>query len=813
MHKPAGSREGSLSPRELLVWGGSALVALLCILTAFPRAFPFYPQNFSVSRGEAIALALERLAMVAPLPKNPYIVAELATAALVEERLLETRKEVPIRRLQESAPAGRALEWRVTVYGPAVRSGNWALRATISPDGRLNSLQKGVRPDEKAPPLDPALARPQADALLSRHGVDLSRYEEPTVRRTERQNRTDTSLFYRERAAVLGPGLPYGLEVTFAGDGLTGFRPYLEDPGRAELETRLQPSVLLGTMRFLVIYLLVPFVGVVFLRRYHAGEIGVRRALHIFAAVFGSGSWMIAMSARGATEDFSFGVLSRQQSTWAWGFQLTILWFSALALLAALSWAAGEASCRERWGRKLASFDALFQRKWNNTTVARSAFLGLTSAVVLASILLLLVLLLERFGALGVFALVLGPWWHSSAWPGLNLVLFTFSTSAYVGLFAWLFVLPAAIKRLGTWGGSTAVVAMSCLLFWPPLATLPASASLLLSAIKAAVLIALFLKFDLLTALIASVASECLLEGVPLLLADDPFLKAQGLLPLVIAALPLALSFRSLLGGEEFVYRYEDVPPHVRRIAERERQRVELETARQIQTSILPDLPPQLAGVALAHAYLPASEVGGDFYDVLALENGNLAVAVGDVAGHGVSSGLVMSMAKSALAMQVTFNPDVRAVFHSLNRMVHQTARMRLLTTLCYAVLDPKARELAWASAGHLSPYRVDARGNVEELPSTAYPLGVRDRLEIDVRRVALNAGDRLFLFSDGIVEARREGSDDVFGFERLKASLRNHAHRDVEGLRDGVLADVADFVHGAPREDDQTILVLGLPT
>ncbi len=147
----------------------------------------------------------------------------------------------------------------------------------------------------------------------------------------------------------------------------------------------------------------------------------------------------------------------------------------------------------------------------------------------------------------------------------------------------------------------------------------------------------------------------------------------------------------------------------MRRIAERERQRVELETARNIQSSILPQLPDQLNGVELAHTYLPATEVGGDFYDVLALEDGRLAVAVGDVAGHGVSSGLVMSMAKSALAVQVTFDPEVEAVFKTLNRMVFQSARKRLLATLCYALVDPVRREMQFASAGHLFPYRVSS--------------------------------------------------------------------------------------------------------
>jgi sigma-B regulation protein RsbU (phosphoserine phosphatase) len=216
--------------------------------------------------------------------------------------------------------------------------------------------------------------------------------------------------------------------------------------------------------------------------------------------------------------------------------------------------------------------------------------------------------------------------------------------------------------------------------------------------------------------------------------------------------------------------------------------------------------------VDIAHAYLPASEVGGDFYDVLALEDGRLAVAVGDVAGHGVSSGLVMSMAKSALAVQVTFDPEVAAVFNTLNRTVYQSARKRLLTTLCYAVIDPRRLEMVYASAGHLHPYRISATGQVEPLESIAYPLGVRGALLIEARTARLQPGDTLFLFSDGVVEARREGSDEMFGFERLEASLSRHVGRGPEGTRDGVLADVARFTASAPREDDQTILVLRLP-
>jgi serine phosphatase RsbU (regulator of sigma subunit) len=100
----------------------------------------------------------------------------------------------------------------------------------------------------------------------------------------------------------------------------------------------------------------------------------------------------------------------------------------------------------------------------------------------------------------------------------------------------------------------------------------------------------------------------------------------------------------------------------------------------------------------------------------------------------------------------------------------------------------------------------------VEFLESIAYPLGVRGELRVEEHTARLAPGDTIFLFSDGLVEARREGSEDLFGFERLEQSLARHAARGPEGLRDGVLADVAKFTGDAPREDDQTILVLRLP-
>jgi sigma-B regulation protein RsbU (phosphoserine phosphatase) len=213
--------------------------------------------------------------------------------------------------------------------------------------------------------------------------------------------------------------------------------------------------------------------------------------------------------------------------------------------------------------------------------------------------------------------------------------------------------------------------------------------------------------------------------------------------------------------------------------------------------------------------------VGGDYYDVRELPDGRLALAIGDVAGHGVSSGLVMSMARAALLVQTRFDPEVEGVVHALNRVVCE-AGPRLLTTLCYLVLDPRTRRARFACAGHVWPYRVSRSGEVRALESTAYPLGVRAQLDLDVREHDLHAGDSLVLSSDGLVEARRIGGEEPFGYERMEESLRRHAAGGGggEALLRGLLGDVELFLgagrrvelESVGRDDDLTVLVVTVP-
>jgi len=795
---------------------------------AFPKAYPFFPQDWSTARSEAEVIALEQLRDLGELPADPYTVITLDTDQSLEARLYSISEGPLPDEIRRSHLADEISAWRVAVYSKA--EPRWRYLARVTTSGRLVELQRSSAASEETGSIENAKALERAGEFLDAQGVDRARLGEPEVISNESAERTDLKIRYPDLDRLERLEVEHGLEVTFSGERLMGFSRYFEDPSESTLNQVMAPLILLNQLWVFIALLLTPIVAVPFVRRYHQGEIGVERGIQIAGTVIGLGLVMLLFCARSAAEQGVGGVLARPQTTWVIFFQLLVLFFVPMGIVSLLAWSVGESMCRERWSEKLAAFDSVMKGSFSNATVARASLRGASAGLVALALIWSATIALQGRGEAASF-LALGPWWENAVWFSIPLVAFSVAYGLYVGLFGQLLLVPAcvgAVRRWRGWLGKASLLrhvdpsghlvggaiaaALGSVLFFPLVFLFPVQWGLPVWFLYSAFAVTIFMRYGIFTTLMMHVTAQAGSGAVPFLLADNGELQLQASLALLAVGAPLILSVRYLFSGAEFHYRYEDVPPHVRRIAQRERQKVELETARNIQASILPELPPEIYGVELASTYLPATEVGGDFYDVLALDDGRLAVAVGDVAGHGVSSGLVMSMAKSALAVQVTFEPEVEAVFRTLNRMVFQSARRRLLTTLCYAVLDPASRRLHYASAGHLFPYRISNDGVVSALESVSYPLGVRSEIDISVRAAQLEKGDYLFLFSDGVVEARPEESDDLYGFDRLEASLARHAGGSVSALRDGVLSDLAAFTAGNPREDDLTLLALRLP-
>jgi serine phosphatase RsbU (regulator of sigma subunit)/predicted ester cyclase len=243
----------------------------------------------------------------------------------------------------------------------------------------------------------------------------------------------------------------------------------------------------------------------------------------------------------------------------------------------------------------------------------------------------------------------------------------------------------------------------------------------------------------------------------------------------------------------------------------RERERIEQEllVAQRIQQASLPEEVPELEGWKISPFYRPAREVGGDFYDFHLLSNGRLGVVVGDATGKGVPAALVMSTTCGMLqlAAQAMGSSSPGEVLERVNESLTVRIPPNMFVTCFYAILDPESGRLLYANAGHDLPYlwhRDDAR----ELRARGMPLGLMPGMSYEEKEVVLGAGEGVFFYSDGLVEAH-DPRGEMFGFPRLRSLVAEHGDEE-RSLEEALLEELYSFVgEGWEQEDDITLVSL----
>jgi serine phosphatase RsbU (regulator of sigma subunit)/anti-sigma regulatory factor (Ser/Thr protein kinase) len=241
---------------------------------------------------------------------------------------------------------------------------------------------------------------------------------------------------------------------------------------------------------------------------------------------------------------------------------------------------------------------------------------------------------------------------------------------------------------------------------------------------------------------------------------------------------------------------------------ERERMEQELRVARLIQQTLLPHELPNLPGYEIAAYYRPAREVGGDFYDFLYFEDGQVGLIIGDVTDKGVPAALVMATTRTLLraGAERLINPS--AVLERVNELLHPDIPQRMFVTCLYALLDPASGRLRYANAGHDLPYRRHQDG-VDELRATGMPLGLMPGMTYEEKEVMLAPGDTVLFHSDGLVEAHNV-QGDMFGFPRLQEMMGLQPEDDSRSVIEYLLQALADFTGDAwEQEDDVTLVTL----
>lgn len=259
---------------------------------------------------------------------------------------------------------------------------------------------------------------------------------------------------------------------------------------------------------------------------------------------------------------------------------------------------------------------------------------------------------------------------------------------------------------------------------------------------------------------------------------------------------------------------YRELQAAQARLIEQERLEYELRTARNIQEHMLPKRTPQVDGWAVETFWQPARSVGGDFYDFLALPDGQLALVTGDVTGKGVPAALVMATTCSLIRLIAEQYDSPGAMLQRINDRLCADMPERMFVTCLLGVLDPSSGQFCFANAGHNLPL-LRSGSTVQALRATGMPLGLMPGMDYEEQWAHINRSDTLLLYSDGITEAR-SAARELFGERRLTELM---AAWSPAGFADGsptlslpkrILDSVCSFMPpDAEQEDDMTMVVV----
>jgi serine phosphatase RsbU (regulator of sigma subunit) len=260
----------------------------------------------------------------------------------------------------------------------------------------------------------------------------------------------------------------------------------------------------------------------------------------------------------------------------------------------------------------------------------------------------------------------------------------------------------------------------------------------------------------------------------------------------------LALSFNRMA---------ESVESMLADVAEKERLGRELELAREIQESLLPDRHLRHGSLAVHAIFRPAAAVGGDYFDIFPVGDRRLIVVVGDVAGHGLQAGLLMAGLKSMVAVLIREGYSGEELLGRVNALLcERRAGSTIMATLAVIEIDTEADHLRITNAGHPPAYLI-ADGRAEELMAGSLPLGSLLGQPARIER-PFAPGARLLLYSDGLVEAT-DASGEPYGYERLSATVQQGASLSVDHLELAVVGSLDRFIGDRPLADDLTLLVV----
>jgi serine phosphatase RsbU (regulator of sigma subunit) len=238
-------------------------------------------------------------------------------------------------------------------------------------------------------------------------------------------------------------------------------------------------------------------------------------------------------------------------------------------------------------------------------------------------------------------------------------------------------------------------------------------------------------------------------------------------------------------------------------------QQNELRMARTLQMAMLPKECPTIPGFDIAARVIPASDVGGDFYDFIT-DDDETRIVIGDVSGHGLTGAMVVGMARTAVRFATSAATRISRILSVANDRLREDVSKNVFIAVMYGVLHPRRRRFRYVCAGQPTPILV-RDGKASFLPTgkgDRFPLGMLMGVRYREESMTFRSGDLLLLYSDGIVEAMNAQKEE-FGFDRLQRALIHLRQASAASVIDGLLASVESFTDRVKQDDDITLIAV----
>ena len=590
------------------------------------------------------------------------------------------------------------------------------------------------------------------------------------------------------------------IEIKLAGSNLTEYHKRLNPPEEFIRESDNTNFVEIPSVLVFMIYFVL-FI-VILIQKLRRDEISLKSGIAISIIVSIATVYNIIVS-------------SFQETFWEILIPILVapvfVGFSMLAIFGV-----SESVTREAWPEKLLSFDALNRLNIRTSLVSRAMIRGASLGFIGLGLMTLLIKISANFFDIYFYAKETNITEFVLIAPAI-FAFFTVITSSMFG--EWIFRL-FTLSFLKNKINRNAIIVVISSFLWTfsfigesEIVVLPVYLNILKSFLIGLLFAYFFIRFDFLTILIGSIVMKLTNYTFPMLFWGDTFIAWNGIIVFGILTLLIGFAISAWNRKIDPNQLKQYVPPYIHRMKERERIKKELEIARKVQLSFLPNEVPNYPGIEVATLCIPANEVGGDYYDFIDLGDDKFGVVIGDVSGKGIPAAFHMTLTKGFLKAQVKESTSPKEVLIKMNELFYENVRRGNFISMIYGVFDLKDHTFAFARAGH-NPViiRSDQKQKIEQLCPKGIALGLEKGVVfsrfIEQMQIKISINDMFVLYTDGVSEAMNDDKIE-FGEQRLENIVKVNSHVSAKEMIEIIQQKIHEFVGNTAQHDDMTMIIV----